>query len=482
MSTVTDSESNSLYAKYVKVQPKDVKGTFRRLKWTALIVLLAIYYITPWIRWDRGPNSPDQAVLLSIADRKFFFFFIEIWPQQIYFLTGFLVFCAFGLFLATALAGRLWCGYACPQTVWTDLYLWVERLVEGDRGERIRLDNSPWTTRKLAKRLAKHGLWLLIALATGGVWIFYFVDAPTFLSELLHGEASTTTLGFIGLFTASTYLLAGFAREQVCTYMCPWPRFQAAMQDEESLIVTYQDWRGETRAPVSKRQNWEERKAQGIGDCIDCGQCQMVCPTGIDIRNGNQLQCIGCGLCIDACNDVMKRIGRPGNLILFDTENAQIAKAAGQKAAYRPIRPRTIVYGLLLLIVTSLMVIGLVTKPSLHISVLRDRAPLFVQLADGGIQNAYTFKISNMTREDRHYTLAISGVPNATVAALGQDGLRGDRIELTASPDTVETYRIFVVAPAQAVTGASTPIRFTLHEKTAGDTDNYDSVFMGPAK
>jgi cytochrome c oxidase accessory protein FixG len=295
-----EQPGKALFKNREKVYPRSVSGLFRRLKWAALIVLLAIYYIVPWIRWDRGPEAPDQAVLADMAGRRLYFFFIEIWPQEIYYLTGLLVLSAVALFLITSLAGRIWCGYACPQTVWTDLFMWVERKIEGDRSERIRLDKGPFTLGKLQKKLMKHGAWLLIALLTGGAWVMYFTDAPTLIHDLLHFQASAQSVFFIGLFTATTYLLAGWAREQVCTYMCPWPRFQSAMIDEDSLIVTYEAWRGEPRGAKRKDESWD-----GRGDCIDCKACVHVCPTGIDIRDGLQMECIGCGLCVDACNTIM---------------------------------------------------------------------------------------------------------------------------------------------------------------------------------
>ncbi len=473
--------SRSMYLKHDKVYPKAVHGTFRRLKWTALVVLLAIYYALPWIRWDRGPDAPDQAVLLDIAGRRFYLFFIELWPQQIYYLTGALILAALGLFLATSLAGRVWCGYACPQTVWTDLYVWVERLVEGDRSERIRLDQGKWTARKLGRKALKNLIWLLIAAATGGAWIFYFTDAPTLLGDMVRFEASSTALGFIGLFTATTYLLAGFAREQVCTYMCPWPRFQSAMIDEDSLIVTYQDWRGEGRGPVRKSQSWDERKAEGLGDCIDCFNCVQVCPVGIDIRDGLQMQCIGCGLCVDACDEIMTKVGRPAGLIKFDTQTNQVAIATtGKPAPYRLFRPRTLIYSLLMLVIGGAIAVGLALKPGLDISVLRDRAPLFVALSDGSVRNAYTFKISNMTRDPRDYTLTVAGLAGTAIAVAGEgQEVQATEQSLSAPPDTVATYRIFVTAPRSGLQGASQPLTFRLTSAN-GETATYESVFMGP--
>jgi cytochrome c oxidase accessory protein FixG len=255
----------------VRVYPRAVSGTWRWVKWGVLILLLGMYYVVPWLRWNRGPGAPDQAILLDLDGRRGWIFDIVLWPQEVYFVTGFLILGAFGLFLATSLFGRVWCGFACPQTVWTDLFMLVERLIEGDRNERMRLDRAPLSVAKAAKKGLKHLVWLAIAAATGGAWVFYYVDAPSTLYKILRGEASTEVYVFIGLLTATTYTLAGWAREQVCTYMCPWPRFQAAMLDEQSVIVTYQKWRGERRGKHKAGDSWE-----GRGDCVDCRLCVNV--------------------------------------------------------------------------------------------------------------------------------------------------------------------------------------------------------------
>ena len=241
-----------LFADRIKVYPRAIQGFWRQVKWWVVAVLLGLYYVAPWIRWDRGPGAPDQALLLDMSGRRAYFFGLEIWPQEIYYLTGLLILGAIGLFLVTAWAGRVWCGFTCPQTVWTDLFMWVERKIEGDRNARIRLDKAPFSFDKARKKVLKHGAWLLIALATGGAWIMYFYDAPTLVREFATGELSSAVYGFIFLFTATTYVLAGWAREQVCIYMCPWPRFQGAMFDEDSLIVTYEEWRGEPRGGARK--------------------------------------------------------------------------------------------------------------------------------------------------------------------------------------------------------------------------------------
>lgn len=475
-----ENPDSPLYADRIKVHPRDVRGPIRRIKWAVLGLLLAIYYITPWIRWDRGPDAPDQAVLIDIANARAYFFFIEIWPQEVYYLTGLLVLGAVGLFFVTSLFGRLWCGYTCPQTVWTDLFMWVERKIEGDRNARLRLDKQPLSGAKLRKRTLKHAAWLLIALFTGGAWVMYFQDASTLVAEFFTGQSSTGTYFFVGLFTATTYLLAGWAREQVCVYMCPWPRFQAAMFDEDTLVVTYQRWRGEPRGKHKKGESWD-----GRGDCIDCTACVAVCPTGIDIRDGQQLECIGCGLCIDACNEVMEKIGRPKELITFDTEANQIALESGApKPKWKLLRLRTLFYAMLFLGVALAMLVTYLTRANVDISVLHDRAPLFVTLSNGDIRNGYTVKILNMTREPRSFRLSYElgdGVAGSSMSVVNLEST-GETATLTADPDSVATYQVYIRAPSEALSGESMPIVFRLSDPSRGDLVTYDSVFRGPAK
>jgi cytochrome c oxidase accessory protein FixG len=470
-----EKKKESLYAAHVKIYPKDVRGRFRRIKWAALGVLLGIYYVVPWIRWDRGPGTPDQAVLIDMPGRRAYFFWVEIWPQEVYYLTFLLMLGAFGLFLATSLAGRVWCGFACPQTVWTDLFMWVERKIEGDRGARIRLDRAPLGRTKLARKSLKHAAWLLIAALTGGAWIMYFNDAPTVTAAILTGSASLAVYFFFGLFTATTYLLAGFAREQVCTYMCPWPRFQGALLDDDSYVVTYQKWRGEPRAPLKKTADWAAR-----GDCIACNQCVAVCPMGIDIRDGLQLECIGCGLCVDACNDVMAKIGRPPELITLDTERNQVLRAQGAAPIRRLVRPRTVIYAAILVLIGAGMLIGLSARAAVDINVLHDRNPLFVTLSDGSVRNGYTVKILNKSREPRAYELSIAGLEGATLAVVGQDQAGASRAELAARPDAVTTYRVHVSAPRDVVDGEAEDLTMILRDLTSGEAARHQTVFRGP--
>ena len=290
----------ALYAAQEPIFPRKVKGFFRTFKWWIMAVTLGIYYLTPWLRWDRGPNLPDQAVLIDMANRRFYFFWIDIWSHEFYFVAGLLIMAGLGLFLFTSALGRVWCGYTCPQTVWTDLFILVERWIEGDRNARVRLWKGKWTLNKWRLRLTKWTVWLVIAVATGGAWVFYFADAPTLLSNLINFTAHPAAYITIAILTATTFVFGGFMREQVCIYMCPWPRIQAAMMDPDTITVAYRDWRGEDR------KNSEAVKAGAPqGDCIDCMACVNVCPVGIDIRDGQQMECITCALCIDACDEVM---------------------------------------------------------------------------------------------------------------------------------------------------------------------------------
>jgi cytochrome c oxidase accessory protein FixG len=362
---VNAAANRVLYQKRARIYPKDVRGAFRRAKWAFLVVLLGIYYLAPWVRWDRGPNAPDQAMLVDFPSRKFYFFFIEIWPQEVYYLTGILILAAVGLFFVTSLFGRVWCGYGCPQTVWSDLFMWVERKTEGDRNARIRLDAAPWSANKVVRKGLKHAAWLAIAAGTGGAWVFYFADAPTLARQILAFEAPTNAWLTIAFLTTTTYLLAGFAREQVCTYMCPYARFQAAMFDEDTFVVTYRNDRGEPRGKHKRGTSWA-----GRGHCVACNQCVAVCPTGIDIRDGQQLECINCNLCIDACNGVMDKVGLARGLIALDTLANVNRRLAGLPGGTQLVRPRTIIYALILVVVAG------VTRHTRHQRPARSQSPV----------------------------------------------------------------------------------------------------------
>ncbi len=470
-------KKQSLYAEYKKVHPRDVKGMFRSLKDWAAIILLGVYVIGPWLRWDRGPTAPDQAIFLDMAGRRGYIFGLEIWPQEIYYLTGVLILGAIGLFFITALLGRVWCGFTCIQTVYTDVFVKVERWLEGDRNSRIKLDRAPWSLNKLGRKALKIAIWAAISFATGWTWVIYFNDAPSTTMELLTGQASTGILVFALLVAGFTFVLAGWAREQVCIYMCPWPRFQAAMFDEDSLVVTYEKWRGEPRGFAKKDATFTDR-----GHCVDCGLCVQACPTGIDIRNGSQLACIGCGLCIDACNEIMDRFNLPRGLITYDSVNNTVARAKGEPTKYRFVRARTIVYAVMLAAVAGVMTFGLSTRSKLEINVLHERSPLFVPLTDGSIRNGYTFKVLNMLSEPQEFTLTSAGIDNATLKVVGYAEDEVKSADLPVAGDTVGSFRVYVTAPVTSLDGKATDLEFVLTNKETGEVVEHETLFAGPAR
>ncbi len=461
-----------LYEKRKGVYPKAVTGTFRRLKWVIMLVTLAIYYLTPWIRWDRGPYAPDQAVLVDLAGRRFYMFGIEIWPHEFYYVAGLLIMAGIGLFIVTSSVGRAWCGYACPQTVWTDLFQHVERWVDGDRNAQIRLEKSRWTAKKVAKRSTKWTIWLLIAMATGGAWIFYFADAPTLFWQFFTGEAPFVAYATVGVLTFTTFTLGGFMREQVCIYMCPWPRIQTAMMDEKSLTVTYKDWRGEPRSRGMKRA----KEQPGVfGDCIDCNQCVAVCPTGIDIREGPQIGCITCALCIDACDDIMEQVGRPRGLIDYATLESAETEQAGEPtpSLKRSVfRPRTMIYFALWAGIGLAMLFAVGTRDRLTINAIQERNPTFVQLSDGHVRNSFDIRVRNMENRPREMTLGLEGLEGAVMWS--GSGTRDQALRaftVTVPPDQLLNTRVFVAAPFEGE--VSEDFGFTV---SAGEGDEAESA------
>lgn len=401
-----------------RVFTQSVSGRFRRMKWQVMALCLALYYLLPFLRWDRGAGQPDQAVLFDVERIRFHFFFVELWHTDLILLTGALVLATLVLVLVNALVGRAWCGFACPQTVWSDLFMLVERRIEGDRRARLRDQGAPLTAPLLLRRSLKHGAWILIAMATGGAFVFYFTDARALLPALVTGQASLTAYIAVATLTATTYVLAGHAREQVCTWMCPWPRLQGAIWDPEALTVNYRDYRGETRASVKKAQ--QLREAGGApGDCIDCNQCVAVCPMGIDIREGPNFACINCGLCVDACDGVMAKVARPRGLIDFDSWRNIERGRRGEAPRRALVRPTTIALTIAALVLSGLMIGSIATRADYQLFVSRDANPIAVRLSDGRWRNAYTVRVTNLTLEERAVTLGVSGFPGAEVALAG---------------------------------------------------------------
>ncbi len=437
-----------LYEKREPVFPKAVRGKFRLLKWLIMAVTLGIYYLTPWLRWDRGPYAPDQAVLVDLAHRRFYMFGIEIWPHEFYFVAGLLIMAGIGLFLVTSAVGRAWCGYSCPQTVWTDVFQHIDRLVDGDRNAQMRLQKAPWGPAKIARRGFKWSIYLVISLLTGGAWILYFADAPTLFREFWAGEAAPVAYATVGVLTATTFVLGGFMREQVCVYMCPWPRIQTAMLDEKSLIVTYKDWRGEPRGSVKQA----EKNPGAVGDCIDCNQCFAVCPTGYDIRNGPDIQCITCALCIDACDNVMEQIGRPRGLIDYATlEDTEREKAGAAPTPHWKLifHLRTLIYLGIWSAIGLAMLFALGARQRIDISVAKDRNPPYMLLSDGSVRNAYTVKLLNMESRPRPMEVSISGLPGAAMWTddMGRESA-SRTLKRTVPADQADPVRVYVVAPS----------------------------------
>ncbi len=472
-------DDGPLYVAHKKVYPQKVSGTFRRIKWALMGVCLGVYYFLPFVRWNRGLGAPDQAVLIDFPNRRFYFFFIELWPQEVYYFTGLLIVAALVLFLLNSIGGRIWCGYLCPQTVWTDLFYAVERLIEGDRRERMKKDAAGWTLERVSETVLKHSIWLMIAWWTGGAWVLYFADAPTLVMQLITFQGPMLAYIWIGILTATTYVLAGYMREQVCVYMCPWPRIQAALTDEWALNVTYRYDRGEERTSLKKAKELRAR-GETVGDCVDCYQCVAVCPTGIDIRNGPQLDCIQCGLCIDACDTVMEKIGRPKRLIGYDNDINIKRRQEGKKEIYRLVRPRTVIYCGMIAVVGAIMLYALLTRSLLDVNVLHDRNPVAVKLADGSIRNAYTMRLLNKRGFDRVIAIDVDGPVNATVHVVGVDSVTQDRPMIVLGRDQTTELRVLVTAPLEGNPEKSVPVRFRITDIGLGETAVATDNFVSP--
>src|SRR5215813_6953830 len=468
-----------LYAPRRHIYPQRVHGTYRRVKWIILYVTLGIYYLLPFVRWERGPSAPSQAVLVDLANSRFYFFFIEIWPQEVYYLTGLLIIAAVTLFLMNAIAGRVWCGYLCPQTVWTDLFQTIERWTEGDRREHMLRERQPWTIERLGRTGLKHFLWLMVAWWTGGAWVLYFADAPTLVKDLATFQAPIVAYLWIGILTFTTYALAGHMREQVCLYMCPWPRIQAALTDEHALNVTYRYDRGEPRASVKKSETLRQH-GQPAGDCVDCYQCVHVCPTGVDIRGGPNLGCIQCGLCMDACDAVMAKIGRPPRLIAYDTDLNIKGRQAGEQPFVRIVRARTVLYAAIIAIVGAVMLYTLATRNTESISVIHDRNPIFVRLSDGALRNAYTVRVLNKSLEPRRFMLAADGLADALLEVAGDTTSPVGYPIVEVGPDQTREVRLLVTSYEHLAPGAALPLTFRIIDMATQRRATADDFFRGP--
>ncbi len=395
--------TRDLYVKAEKIYPRQVHGIFARLRVFTVWALLGFFYIGPWLTW----NS-KQAILLDLPARQFNLFGITFWPQDFIFLTWLLIIAALALFFFTSLAGRLWCGYACPQTVWTETFIWIERFVEGDRNQRMKLDKQPWSVRKIFLKTAKHGLWLSFSLFTGYTFVGYFSPITELTQSLIHWTLGPWEMFWVFFYALATYGNAGWLREQVCLYMCPYARFQSAMFDEDTLIIAYDESRGESRGHRKKTDT--EYRDKGLGDCIDCKQCVHVCPTGIDIRNGLQYECIACAACVDVCDEVMDKMGYEQGLIRYATQHSI------EGGETHVMRPKTYLYGSLLmaLIIGFFVAVGM--RNPIEMDIMRDRNRLYVETPEGLVENIYTVQIANMDQQDHKYHLSVEGLPDLVIS------------------------------------------------------------------
>ena len=436
---------NGLYAAHQKVYPRSVSGRFNALRWAMVFVTQLVFYGLPWLQWGER-----QAVLFDLGARRFYLPGLVLYPQDLIYLTGLLVVSALSLFLFTAVAGRLWCGYTCPQTVYTEMFLWVEQKIEGNRVARMRLDGETLSAEKLVRKWFKHLVWLGIAMWTGFTFVGYFTPIRELAMEFLQTRMGSWEVFWVFFYGFATYGNAGFMREQVCKYMCPYARFQGAMFDRDTLIVSYDGQRGEPRGLVAKGA-----AATGQGDCIDCDFCVQVCPTGIDIRQGQQYECIGCGLCADACDTVMQRLRKPAGLVRYATQNSLAGGWSARQVWRRVARPRVLVYGALLALLTIGLLASLVTRMPLKVDVVRDRGSLAHLVEGGRLENVYRLQIMNATEHAQRYRLAVDGLPGLTVSP-AQD------VQVDAAASRWVAVR--VQAPYDVATPGAHPIHFDVQQ------------------
>jgi len=456
---IKEPPSTGLYSAHQKVYPREVQGRFNRLRTISVVALLGLFYLLPWVRWDGR-----QAVLFDLPARKFYVFGLTFFPQDFFLLTWLLIIAALSLFFFTALAGRLWCGYACPQTVWTEVFVWMERWTEGNRQQRMKLDRAPWNAEKLARKSAKQLLWIAFSLYTGFTFVGYFTPV-----RLLASELGTLSLGgwewFWMLFYGfATYGNAGYMREQVCKYMCPYARFQSAMFDRNTLIISYDAARGE---PRGSRPRAVDPRSRNLGDCIDCKLCVQVCPTGIDIRKGLQLECIACAACIDACDEVMDKMQYPRGLIRYSTQAAM----DGEKT--RIVRPRTLIYGTALLALIVGFFIAVSQRTLIEVDVLRDRNALYRRLDNGEIENVYTIRIINKDTSAHRVRLHVEGLDDAR--------LDTDDEVVVVDAESIASIVARIQAPAETRGGRDIEIVATALDDSSFES-RAEARFIAPAQ
>lgn len=458
-----DAEMVSLYEAHKKIYPRNVAGRFNNWRWAMVYLTQLVFYGLPWLEWGHR-----QAVLFDLGTKRFYIFNLVLYPQDFIYLTGILVISALALFLFTAVAGRLWCGYACPQTVYTEIFLWFEAKIEGDRSARMRRDAGPWTIDKLTRKVSKHGVWLAVALWTGYTFVGYFTPIKELGLELVHLQMSSWETFWTLFYGLATYGNAGFMREQVCKHMCPYARFQSAMFDNDTLIVTYDEERGEPRGPRSKKA---DPKALNLGACVDCTLCVQVCPTGIDIRDGLQYECIGCGACADVCDTVMDKLGYARGLVRYSTQNAVRQHWTSGEVLRHVLRPRVVVYSAILASIVSAMVVSLTLRTPFKVDVVRDRGVLARIVAGGKVENVYRLQIMNATESRQDFRISVSGLPGLVV-------IPQDDVTIAAAESRWVVVR--VQAPFDVAPAGSHVIYFEIAAREVAGQVAEQSVFIIP--
>ena len=452
-----------LYQAKNKVYPRAIDGVFNRWRWVMVWITQLVFYGLPWLQWGER-----QMVLFDLEARRFYLFGLVLYPQDFIYLTGLLIISALSLFLFTAVAGRLWCGFTCPQTVYTEIFMWLENRIEGERSTRMRLDKAPWSSwEKIWRKSAKQLAWVAVALWTGFTFVGFFVPIRALGSEILALQGSWQIFWML-FYAFATYGFAGHMREQVCKYLCPYARVQRAMFDKDTLIVTYDSARGEPRGARSKKV---DAKAAGLGDCIDCSLCVQVCPTGIDIRNGLQYECIGCGLCVDACNSVMDKVNYPRGLIRFATQNAMTQHWGSSDILRRVLRPRVLFYSSVLVGLSVAMLVSMATRVPLKVDVVRDRAALSRMVAGGKLENVYSLQIMNATEATQRYRISATGLQELQVAS---------DPEVEIGPAESRWVPVQLQIPYGSASSGSHPVFFEVHNTAGDDKVVEKSVFLVP--
>ena len=459
------AQPSSYYEARRKIYPRETDGRFQRLRNLAVWVLLGLYYVLPWITWDGR-----QSVLFDLPARKFYIFGLVFWPQDFFYLTWLLIILGLSLFFFTALAGRLFCGYACPQTVWTEVFMWIERKFEGDRNRRIKLDKSPWNLEKLLRKGGKHVAWLLLALWTGFTFVGFFTPIHELWGKVAHFSTGPWETFWVLFYSLATWGNAGFMREQVCKYMCPYARFQSAMFDRDTLIIAYDTGRGEPRGARARNADY---RAKGLGDCIDCKACVQVCPTGIDIREGLQYECIACAACIDACDAVMDKMSYPRGLVRYTSQHAM------EGATAHVVRPRMIVYGVLLTALVVGFFVSISLRTPVGLDVMRDRNALYRTLPDGGIENVYLVRILNKDTAPHVYVLSASGLPGIALEA-GETSGPDDGSRHEVGPGEVYSLPVRVRVPRNEASGSHEIMLQVVAEDAPRLKASREARFLGP--